>query len=312
VLGVLLAAALVVLLAAGSWADKPICRADERQFGEEACFHLTAYSYSWATAQDKCRERGMELASIHSQKEQDFLFGAADEAHPEHDTWIGLKHIDGERSYALRHIDEEGFFAWEWSDGTEYDWNSFAWEKEQPDDYKKPDICVYLHHLHSDDNISGKWYDHDCTRLRRAACKRTTRCGVGEYQYDENTCFSFETENREWELAHDKCKERGEGWQLASLHSKQEQDFVLDMLGRPIYTAVWIGLKGDDKGRFTWSDGTELGDYKSWIDGSPSLWSTNPADSNCVIMRLGSGEWLNVNCDLHYMFVCTGPAVPFA
>jgi len=309
VLGVLLAAALVVLLAAGSWADKPICRADERQFGEEACFHLTAYSYSWATAQDKCRERGMELASIHSQKEQDFLFGAADEAHPEHDTWIGLKHIDGERSYALRHIDEEGFFAWEWSDGTEYDWNSFAWEKEQPDDYKKPDICVYLHHLHSDDNISGKWYDHDCTRLRRAACKRTPRCGKGEHLYDGNTCFWFETEKLSWYAAQAKCKERGDGWELASIRSQAENDFFKDLpFGGG--SKMWIGLKkrgdGGTARDYTWSDGTPM-DYRSLM-----LIQNTSRRLRCFVMNESAERFVSTPCVTYRKSVCRGPHDPIA
>jgi len=258
---------------------KPICRADEHQFGEGTCFHVTPDYYNSADAQDKCRERGMELASLHSQKEQDFLIGSRNG--DLEIMWIGLKHIKGGNESN-----------WEWSDGTAYDWSS--WGRSQPNDYKKPgEDCVYL------DQYWREWYDEDCTvstELYRAACKRTKSCGEGEHQYGGNTCFWFETEGLDWDAAQSRCKERGDGWELASIHSRQEFDFVLDV------------LRGAEfKRRDVWMNEIDV-----WfgLEHSSTKGARISLKPGCGTMNSASGQWDGRSCTDSYGFVCRGPAVP--
>ena len=57
---------------------KPIeCGVDEHVFDEKTCFWVdtSSKSYTWDTANERCKKRDMELASIHSQKEQNLING---------------------------------------------------------------------------------------------------------------------------------------------------------------------------------------------------------------------------------------------
>ena len=56
-----------------------------QSFGKATCFWVSSSSqykksdatggYTWTQAQAECKARGMQLASLHSQQEQDFLWG---------------------------------------------------------------------------------------------------------------------------------------------------------------------------------------------------------------------------------------------
>jgi len=187
---------------------KPLCRADEHQFGEDTCFHVTPDIYNWEEAQEKCRERDMELASISSEEEMKFLVDIADY----HDAWIGLElvFVEGQP------------IAWQWTDGTPY--NEYLAEINDWATRLTGENCVYSH------RAKGLWRDSDCKYHKKAACMRMTHCGDGEHRYGRKTCFWFDTDKITHDEADKKCKNRGKGWKLASLRSTQEKKFVLDVL----------------------------------------------------------------------------------
>ena len=61
--------------AAAGQTSEPSCGKNEHLFGESCFWVRTDYYTTWSEAQIVCRARGMELASLHSQEENDFLWG---------------------------------------------------------------------------------------------------------------------------------------------------------------------------------------------------------------------------------------------
>ena len=52
-----------------------ICGEGEAMF-EDSCFWSEGgHPYTWAEAEEVCRGRGMQMASVHSPQEQNFVFG---------------------------------------------------------------------------------------------------------------------------------------------------------------------------------------------------------------------------------------------
>jgi len=127
------------------------CGEDEHLFGGATCIWVDASDgpgYSWTEAEDQCRARGMLLASVHSQEENDFINGLTN---PDFATWIGLNDRTAEGVY-------------EWSDDTPLDFD--GWYAGQPDGADTQD-CVYMGVGRSD----GEWRDYSCDYELRFACR---------------------------------------------------------------------------------------------------------------------------------------------
>jgi len=136
----------VLCQAAGNVSERELsCGEGERLFGE-SCFWVSYDIYNWHEANDLCNAKAMTLASIHSQEENDFLFGRK----PEY-MWIGLNDLA-----------HEGYF--EWTDGTPLDFN--GWQIGQPNGGDAWN-CGYMSGAYD-----GEWGDHPCDYEKKAACKR--------------------------------------------------------------------------------------------------------------------------------------------
>jgi len=131
--------------------EEPRCGEGEHLFGGATCFWVDASSsqlYTWSEAEDECRARGMRLASIHSQEEQDFIWGLADR---DQTTWIGLSDRTAEGVH-------------EWSDGTPYDFD--GWYVGQPNGGDAENcVCMGV------GRWDGAWDDSNCYYGRRVACR---------------------------------------------------------------------------------------------------------------------------------------------
>jgi pulmonary surfactant-associated protein A len=99
------------------------------------------------------------------------------------------------------------------------------------------------------------------------------------------------------------CTQLSNGSSLITIHSEEEQEFLLNFVFKTnkVIDNVWLGLKrtGND---FKWTDGSEL-NFTNWIRGKPS----NRTDSNCVQMLLESNprwEWADEPCSKKGLVVC--------
>jgi len=129
--------------------EEPSCGEGEHLFGGATCFWLDTNPNKSIAAQHQCRARGMELTSLHSQEEQDFLWGLND---GDHSFWTGL----GDRA-------AEG--VWKWSDGTPLDWQN--WNAGEPDGgVGSAQNCVYM-----SSTTDGKWSDTYCHSEHSVACR---------------------------------------------------------------------------------------------------------------------------------------------
>ncbi|XP_074240817.1 low affinity immunoglobulin epsilon Fc receptor isoform X2 [Saimiri boliviensis] len=104
----------------------------------------------------------------------------------------------------------------------------------------------------------------------------------------QQKCYYFGKGTKQWVHARYACEDV-EG-QLVSIHSQEEQDFLIKHASR---TGSWIGLRNLDlKGEFIWMDGTPV-DYSNWAPEEPT--NRNQGE-DCVMMR-GSGDWNDIYCD---------------
>uniref|UniRef100_A0A914CES9 C-type lectin domain-containing protein n=1 Tax=Acrobeloides nanus TaxID=290746 RepID=A0A914CES9_9BILA len=116
-----------------------------------------------------CVQDGAHLASIHSEKENEFVTnlaytnGGATSGCKWINAWIGLNFTNG---------------AWRWTDGTHLDYTK--WGCNLPQGGKQ--TCVFTNTAHAD-NTCGDWYGlwdnaHECNEPRAfIICKHTPRFG---------------------------------------------------------------------------------------------------------------------------------------
>jgi len=88
----------------------------------------------------------------------------------------------------------------------------------------------------------------------------TCPCPAGWSQFGED-CYKYFDNSVEWEEARERCL--SEKADLASIHSEEEHDFLLEIIGNA--KRVWVGGRRSCSGceDFEWSDGTPL-DFTAW------------------------------------------------
>jgi len=128
--------------------SEPSCGAGEHLFSGATCFWVdSSVLYAWSEAEHLCRARGMELASLHSQEEHDFLWGLTG---GHESMWIGLSDRAAEGDFV-------------WTDGTPLDFE--GWYHGEPDGGEAQN-CVYMR-----PGDTGEWRDWDCQYVMMAACR---------------------------------------------------------------------------------------------------------------------------------------------
>ena len=90
-------------------------------------------------------------------------------------------------------------------------------------------------------------------------------------------CYGHPQDKRlNWEAAELYCKEWLPGAHLASVHSQEEQQFIVDNFPEDI----WLGGQGHKDSNWEWSDGTPF-DYTAWYPGEPN---SHGGDKVCIMM----------------------------
>lgn len=157
--------------------------------------------------------------------------------------------------------------------------------------YRCPtDSCVPLQNV-----CDGK---ADCTdNSDEIGCIVTCNNGWKHYQ---SSCYKYSNHHRRWTDAEDICQR--DGAHLAKITSRKEQDFVFS-LGVHQPFQIWIGLRAQGpSGKFTWADGSPLGNFTFWSAGEPS-----PDPDVCaeMIRNDSQGRWQTGPCTTrHSSYVC--------
>ncbi|XP_029437627.1 lectin-like [Rhinatrema bivittatum] len=96
------------------------------------------------------------------------------------------------------------------------------------------------------------------------------------------------------------CQRQIPGGHLASLHSVEENDFILNLCNRNI---IWIGASDSYKDRsFLWTDGSSL-DFVNWSSGEPNNFQ-GVREACATFNQFPNGAWNDFKCPEKLPFVC--------
>lgn len=148
-------------------------------------------------------------------------------------------------------------------------------------------------------------WDSSCVALAASTCGASTcACGPGEVLGPTGTCYFVYSLNDNWYTARNRCQAHGAGWDLASITSETESNFILSLISQD--TATWVGLNDQaQEGSFVWANGEPFS-YSNWSFNQPD--NFNPAGENCVEVFGTWGLWNDANCDVTRDELCEGPA----
>ncbi|KAK0067567.1 lymphocyte antigen 75 [Biomphalaria pfeifferi] len=255
-----------------------------------SCYKVFLERKSWHGARYHCESQGANLPSIHS-----FLENNDVSKLMKHEgvglIWIGLHDSSNETDF-------------EWTDGSPFDYQ--RWSKDEPNSLTVSEDCVEFHE-------SGYWNDNNCNTIRSFVCVKdmgstsvrpyltTTeapRCAETGWLYYDGYCYYLSEDSKIWMEAQDVC--RSKGAELISLHSEDENNFLLHQLSKQkswISNFYWIGLYRIGQDNYTWSDDTEV-DYVAWYDRKP------PGNIRCVTTKSEHALWFPSSCYVSNPFIC--------
>ncbi|KAL3836018.1 hypothetical protein ACJMK2_021471 [Sinanodonta woodiana] len=262
----------------------------------EYCYYISSNSVTkpWHAARDFCIQHGAELASIHSELENNLIFNKVSVLDTR--SWIGLHELL--------------FTSLTWTDKTSVDFVN--WANNEPDNENYMAACIAMN------SNGGLWSDEHCSMKIPFVCKRTvggsyvtplqpTQAVVGgcpsDFSVFGSKCYLIQTKERlDWSRAKSTCAKYGPGFNLASINSRLEQVFLTIHMREAGDASVFIGLNDQDAdGRYNWLDNSPAL-FINFRDGEPS----KHAMEYCVEMH-SDGTWNNLKCASMRGFVCQGP-----
>ena len=159
----------------------------------------------------------------------------------------------------------------------------------------------------------------ECSQL--TDCIAAPACGADwtlkEFNYG-TLCYRAFNDALAWPDAEQYCK--SVGGHLVSIHSKEENDFVLTVLDKGVFDDddFWVGahqqpLDSPPAQNWTWSDSTPQ-IYANWSNNEPND-NGGPGSENCIsvygdAVNLGGAEgtWNDAPCGDKFEYICKKPA----
>ncbi|KAJ8036335.1 Macrophage mannose receptor 1 [Holothuria leucospilota] len=266
------------------------CPSGWDQYGYR-CYKIYGYSQSerrsWYDGRDNCQVQGGDLVIIHSQEIQSFIISKMQE--------VGFPIYIG-----LSDITNRGQFRW--VDGTPVDYTN--WDGREPNEVGGEEDCVEMLFGYGE---VGRWNDIGCDGSKGYICQRSideaypqqppddNDCDTGYVPYYDS-CFKLLTSTSDFATAAATCQ--NDGYYLASIHDEFEQAFVETLMYSKTGNPVWIGMREDNFGEFTWVDGWPTY-YTNWAFQEPS----DMPGEGCAIIT-AEGTWDNTRCSDNYGAVC--------
>ncbi|CAL9697584.1 unnamed protein product [Knipowitschia caucasica] len=134
----------------------------------------------------------------------------------------------------------------------------------------------------------------------------TPGCGDGWTQFNSR-CFKLYKEAKSWMDGEKSC--HGVGANLASIHSKEENEFVVTLIIKDTggYAMTWLGGTDavEDK-KWLWSDGTPW-DYENWYSGQPD---NHKEVEHSLSINHGAKTWADDNKANCWYFMCSKDVPP--
>ncbi|XP_072020680.1 macrophage mannose receptor 1-like isoform X2 [Amphiura filiformis] len=267
------------------------CRRGYTQY-HNSCFKVLSRPRSFSAAVDVCKSGGTGLATITDAYEEAFvetlLHSSGGEA-----LWIGLMN------------DEIGPYKWVNDSPVLYT----NWGHGEPSE-KDNEGCVRV-------KYNGAWDSTVCDAMYKPLCKYSLLdtpanlpespgiCEEGWKAYGRH-CYQYnygdDTETS-WPEAEFYCNRQGA--YVASVHSKQENEWIRTSLAAGSHDDIWIGLHRTDSNGFQWQDNTPVA-YDNWASNEPT-YTWDVEHENCVQMYISNGQWNDVDCLHRQSYICKKP-----
>ncbi|XP_068506269.1 secretory phospholipase A2 receptor isoform X3 [Syngnathus scovelli] len=233
---------------------------------DSSCYKKVEEPNGWVGAWHHCVWEGGDLLSVTSSAEEDFVKGTMGDDTP---FWLGLSNQKCDDVWCRF---EGGSQNLTWSDGENTTHSNWAPNQDESADVAS---CAYVNQ--GGMGQPGEWRSGSCDSSLAYMCKRplscpegrtcspksglavvkTSTCDNGNLLYGDH-CYFYSKLFKDWEDAEKFCAaQRGH---LASVHSKQEAQFVFDHSQSIWYS--WLGLKKKSN-NYEYSDGTAF-DYAEW------------------------------------------------
>ncbi|XP_048020755.1 ladderlectin-like [Megalobrama amblycephala] len=112
-------------------------------------------------------------------------------------------------------------------------------------------------------------------------------------------CYKYFSQSADWITAEKSCQSLGAN--LASVHHKLENDFLLSLLPSSS-TRSFIGANdGIKDGQWLWSDGSEY-DFTNWCSNEPN---NQNGPENCLEINYSSNLcWNDKTCSHQLSYIC--------
>ena len=129
----------------------------------------------------------------------------------------------------------------------------------------------------------------------------TTECPYGWETYTGDgslvKCFKHCGDQQYATHAEQYCQ--AQGGHLASIHSSEEQNFLMQTFG--LTDDIWIGaVDTDHNGAWEWTDGSTF-DFSNWVSGQPDG-KQYYAYMDCNDSP--SGQWKDYYYNVHQQYIC--------
>ncbi|XP_053471824.1 macrophage mannose receptor 1-like isoform X2 [Ictalurus furcatus] len=231
-------------------------------------YHFVNENKTWSEAQNYCREKYTDLASINDMGEM-MKLNYTLKMETVKKAWIGLQ--------------REGTGKWQWSlaDQTFYrDGDTYRnWSSGEPDNQGGNEFCVQMQ------KSTGSWYDDRCDRTYSFVCYEEKNTNTNRYM--------FINERKTWYDAQTYCREKYTD--LVSVRNKTENEEIRKVIQSATDVYVWIGLFKDS---WKWSDQSNSS-FRYWSSDKPS------GGLNCAAVNVSDQDhWTNVDCTEKLPFIC--------
>ncbi|XP_071844074.1 cubilin-like isoform X19 [Apostichopus japonicus] len=275
----------------------------EWHYFDQSCYFIKTSAGEFLDAERYCGSHGGQLVSIHSDKEQRFIYSLL--------TSDVQSYYIGMRLY----IDKDGYDGWQNTDSTAINYTN--WYPGMPDGGKHED-CVEIYYYHE-----GKWNDVSCrSSLNGAVCKADidtvlsthtvpqsvptmTHCKDGWTSYYSDNYYCFMENEQIWSAASRACERIG--GHLLQVNSSYENEFIWTTMESIDAEFVWLGITDQaDEGVWVTDDMRTPPEYTNWDSWEPN----NLHNEDCAVMflhwtgNLRRGAWYDNPCCHEFPFIC--------
>ncbi|KAL6491168.1 hypothetical protein MHYP_G00015130 [Metynnis hypsauchen] len=241
-------------------------------------FYVVNEHKTWTDAQNYCREKFIDLATIESQEEMNAVITALKGKKKKF--WIGLKQKDIHDTTS-----------WIWSDGSNSSYRN--WNTGEPN-FGRHEMCVELWH-----DAAYRWNDAGCHNHRNPFICYTN---ISTHPQEEIPLILI-NETKTWREALRYC--RVKHVDLVSVHTEEIQHWVEAVIKTASTANVWMGLRHTCTLSFWfWVSGESIC-YQNWAPGNGTGVEDCSGGERTGAVQSGSKKWVSLPEDQRLNFICT-------